>query len=85
MLMLERCVTCNRQPVELWMWVVLSTVGLSWDVIPEADGGQRDETEIQGVQKVPVLLQAAEDPSWEDEEERGRDNDEADGVDGGEL
>lgn len=50
------------------MWVGLFTVGLSRDVIPEADGCQGDETEIQRLQKVPVRLQVDKDPRRDDEE-----------------
>lgn len=66
--------TCNGQPVQMWMWVVLFTVGLSRDIIPKANGGQRDETEIQRLQKVPVLLHAGKDPGRDDEDEQGHDD-----------
>lgn len=77
--------TCNSQPVELRVWVGLFTVGLPGDVIPEADGCQRDETEIQRLQEVPVLLQADEDPRGDDEEDQGHDDGQAGGVYGGQL
>lgn len=56
------------------MWVVLFTVGLAGDIIPQADGCKRYETEIQRLQKVPVLLQASKDPRRNEEEEQGHDN-----------
>ena len=77
--------TCNGQPVELRVWVGLFAVGLSGDVIPEADGRQRDETEIQRLQKVPVLLQVDKDPRGDEEEQHGHEDSEAGGVDGGQL
>lgn len=67
------------------MWIGLFTVGLSGDIIPEANGCQRDETEVQRLQEVPVLLQADEDPRRDDEEQQGHEEGEAGGVDGGEL
>lgn len=75
--------TCNGQPVELWVWVVAFTVGLSRDIIPEANGRQRDETEIQRLQEVPVLLQVDKDQRRDDEEEQGHDDGQAGRMYGG--
>lgn len=61
----------------------LFTVCLSWDIIPEANCCQRDETEIQRLKKVPVLLHAGKDPSRDDEEEQGHDDGKAGSMDGG--
>lgn len=58
-------------------------MSLSWDVIPEADGRQRDEAEIQRLQKVPVFLQVEKDHRGDDEEQQGRNDGEAGDVDGG--
>ena len=65
------------------MWDGLFTVGLSWDIIAKANGCQRDETEIQRLKIVPVLLQTDKDPSRDDEEEQGHDDGKASGMDGG--
>lgn len=65
------------------MWIFLFAVALSGNVIPEANGCQRDETEIQRIQKVPLLLQANKDPRRDEEEEQGQHDGEADGVDRG--
>lgn len=62
------------------MWVVLFTLVLSGDIIPEANGCQRNEAEIQRLQKVPVLLQADKDPCRDDEEEQCDDDGKADGM-----
>lgn len=77
--------TCNGQPVQLRVLDVLSTVRLAGDIIPEADGCKRDETEIQRLQEVPVLLQAGEDPRGDDEEQQGHEDAEAGGVYGSQL
>lgn len=65
------------------MWVVLCTLVLSGDIIPEANSCQRNEAEIQRLQKVPGLLQADKDPCRDDEEEHGDDDGKADGMNSG--
>lgn len=42
---------------------------LSGDVISEANGAERNEAEVEGIQEVPVVLQRREDGSWDEEEE----------------
>lgn len=54
---------------------------LSGDVISEADGGERNEAEVEGIQEVPVVLQRREDGSWDEEEEADGQNAERHGVD----
>lgn len=66
--------TCDGKPVELWVWVELFTVGLSRDIIPQANGCKGYKTEIERLQKVPVLLKACEDPRRDEEEEQGDDD-----------
>ncbi len=77
--------TCNGEPVHLWMWIVIFTAGLSGYVIPEANGRKRDETEIQRLQKVPLLLQAGKDPRRDDEKEQRHDDGQAGSMYGGQL
>lgn len=48
----------------------LLVVALSRDIVPQADGAQRDEAEVEGLQEVPVFLQHREHSS-RDEEEAG--------------
>lgn len=67
------------------MWIVLFTLRFSGDIIPKADSGQRDETEIQGLQKVPIFLHSDKDPRRDEEEEGAHDDGEADGVNGGQF
>lgn len=40
------------------------------DVVSKADGGDRDETEVEGVEEGPLGFQAAEDGRWHKEDER---------------
>ena len=49
---------------------------LSWHVVPQTDGAEGDEAEVEGLQEVPVALQR-----WEDD---GRDEEEAGDGHGGE-
>lgn len=48
---------------------VLLICRLPRDVISEADGAERNEAEVEGIQEVPVVLQRREDSSWDEEEE----------------
>lgn len=65
------------------MWVVLFTVALSRDIIPQPDGCKRYETEIERLQKVPVLLQTSEEPRRDEDEEHRYDDGQADSMYGG--
>lgn len=81
----EQQVDCDGQPVQMWVLDVLLSVVLSGDIIPEADGRKRDETEIQRLQEVPVALQAGETQRRDDEKEHGYDDGKEGGVYGGQL
>lgn len=67
------------------MWVILFTVGLPGDIISEADGCQGDKTEVQRLQKTPVLLQADKDTCRDDEEQKSHDEGQAGGMYGSQL
>lgn len=54
---------------------------LAGDVISQADGAERNEAEVEGIQEVPVVLQRREDSSRDEEEEADGQNAEHHGVD----
>lgn len=72
--------TCDGQPVQLRVSDVLVAVSLARNVVPEADGAQRYEAEVERLQEVPVLLDAGEDSRRDEEQEDGGEDGEAGGV-----
>ena len=74
--------TCDGQSVQLSVGVVPVLVVLPGHVVPEADGGQRDEAEVQRLQEAPVLLHRHEDGGGDEEEEDGGERRQARRVDG---
>lgn len=64
---------------------VLLAVSLTRDVIPQADGGERYEAEIQRLQEVPVPLQGHEDPRRDENQNHGHEDGQTGGVYGRQL
>lgn len=72
--------TCDAHFVQLPKPLVHS---LPRDVVSQANGRERDEAEVERLQEVPVLLQAREDGSGDEQEAgNGQDGEHA-GVDDG--
>lgn len=76
--------TCDAQPIEQWMRVVIFIVSGPWHIIPKADGCQGDETKIKRLQKVPVPLHHHKYTGRDDQEHQCQENAQNDGVDAGE-
>lgn len=61
--------TCDAELIQLMQRRLGAPLG---HVVPQADGAERDEAEIDRLQEVPVALQRPETDSWdEDEESKG--------------
>lgn len=75
--------TCDGEPVQVRVRVVLSAVSLSRDVVPQAHGRQRYEAEVQRLQEAPVFLQVGEDTGRNEDEEQQEDQRQTGGVHGG--
>lgn len=72
--------TCDGEPVQMWVRVVVFAVGLSRDVIAQPHSREGYEAEIQRLQKTPVFLQVGEDPGRYEDEEQERNHRQTGGV-----
>lgn len=61
----------------------LLVVAFPWNVVPQADGAQGDETEVKRFEEVPVILQHGEHGGRDEEEAGHGDESQQNGVDDG--
>lgn len=61
----------------------LLVVAFPWNIVPQADGAQGDETEVKRLEEVPVILQHREHGGWDEEEAGNGDKSQQNGMDNG--